>query len=1006
MTPLSSELPRLPVVGRSHELLTLRRGLERTREGEGSVWFLSGPDGVGKSCLARSAAEEAERQGFLVARGCAFPMESGVPYSIFCDLLDPLVRDRSDEALVALTRGSPEFQLICPSLVRPEGGGLGAVAGDGVPDLRNRLLWNLPPFLDRLRRDQPLLLILEDLEWADPSSLELLHFLGRQVPGRPLSLLATFSTEPRGGDGEGAFRDAVQSLVTRSGASILKLGPLAAEEVEELVSRGFGVDPAVIGDFARALHHWTGGNPHFIETTLSDLLSTGRLRREGGRWVGWSLDGVEPPGSIRELVRERVARLEPGARELADWVAVLGPAPAFHLVRRASDLPDDRLLGALEELARHRILHEVDSGEEVILAFRHPVVREVIYGEIGPARVRMLHERVARVLEEAYGEAALLRADQLAHHFVRAGGEDRGGAAFRYLAAAGRNALAVQSNAEAAAYLRDAWARFQDGARDPDDPQGIGLLMDLGRAEQRLGHFVQAEKALTDALHRAEGEAPDRAARVQRRLGLVAFWGGRVDEALHVWQEGLERARQAGRPRLEARFHLDRSAALREMGRRDEAEAAALAALALGEDCGDPTVKGAAHRMLLLLHTWTGNQDKAREHGRAAVALAEESGNPVDRFAAHWAMAVLEGLSGHPPATRHHLDRAGALAGALDSPLLRLQVLEVEIEYAHGLGLWERGVDMAQEAIRMARELNQLLALPRLLVWSGLLHMGRGEMEPARREIQEAWGLTEGQGTASPATTHGIILAHLGMASLHLAEERFSDAIRVGEAGMERVDEVGYTVWAIHRLLPTIAEASLHLRDLDRATRLPRRLRSEAERFGHRPGLIWADACDGLVKWLQGDVEGGAAQMAAAADRLEALADFPEAARLRRQLAGRLAELGDRDAAVRELRRVHDRLAEMGAEPELNKARGQFREVGARPPSRSAAPGVAGLTAREFEIARLVGARKSNKAIARTLGISPRTVGTHLSNIFRKLEVGTRVELGDRVRAGFLERGA
>lgn len=996
-----SEVPRLPVVGRSRELLTLRRGLERARQGQGAALFLAGPDGVGKSWVARNVEEEAERQGFLVARGCAYPMESGVPYSIFCDLLDPLVRDMSPEGLMVLTRGAPEFQFICPSLAVPVEGSLAATS-EGIPDLRNRLLWNVPPFLDRLRREQPLLLVLEDLEWADPSSLELLHFLGRQLSGRPVVLLGTYSTELRGE--AGGLPDAVQSLVTRAGATVLEMGPLAAPDVEELVSRGFGVDPEVIRGFARSLHHWTGGNPFFIEATLGSLIADGRLHKEGGRWVGWRLDGVSPPGSVRELVRERVARLSDRARELADWAAVQGTRPAFDVVREASGLPDQELMAALEELARHRILQEEEDGDGVVLAFLHPVVREVIYGEIGLARVRMLHARLARTLEARYGDQALLHADRLAHHFVRAGEEAETPGTTRYLVAAGRSALAVHSNREAAAYLREARSRWSPGAHDSYDPEEVRLLLDLARAEQRLGRYDAAEEVLGEARGRAEGSG-DRAgvARVHRRLGLGAFWAGRLDQALHQWDLGLEVARTEGDPVLEARFQLDRSACLRELGRGAEAGPAALEALRLGEEMGTFELEGAAHRTLLLLHTWTGPPATARAHGGQAVALAEASGNALDLFSAHWAMAVLEGLTGHSAGVRRHLDQAGALARELDSPLLRLQTAEVEIEYSAGVGLWDRGVDLAQEAIRMARELNQGMTLPRLLVWSGLLHLGRGEMEAARRELDEAWDLVDAGGSSGPATTHGVILAHLGRAALHLAEGRHQEAIQVGEAGLERVDRVGYTVWAIHRLLPILAEASLHLRDLERATRVAGRLRQEAEQFGHRPGLIWADACDALVKWLQGDVEVAAEQMARTADMLEEVADVPDAARLRRQLAGRLADLGDRDAAVRELRRVHDLLAEMGAGPELDKARGQFREVGARPPTRTSSPGAAGLTDREREIARLVGSRKSNKAIARALGISHRTVGTHLSNIFRKLDVEGRVQLGDQVRAGLLE---
>ena len=150
--------------------------------------------------------------------------------------------------------------------------------------------------------------------------------------------------------------------------------------------------------------------------------------------------------------------------------------------------------------------------------------------------------------------------------------------------------------------------------------------------------------------------------------------------------------------------------------------------------------------------------------------------------------------------------------------------------------------------------------------------------------------------------------------------------------------------------------------------------------------------------WLDGDPAGGAVLLRAAAERLEAVPYVYDAARVRRQLAGRLFDAGDRDGAVHELRRVHDVLAGLGASRELEKARGQFREVSARPQPRTTAPGSGLLTERELEITRLVAARQSNKAIARKLGISPRTVGTHVSNIFRKLELQNRRELESYAR--------
>ena len=154
--------------------------------------------------------------------------------------------------------------------------------------------------------------------------------------------------------------------------------------------------------------------------------------------------------------------------------------------------------------------------------------------------------------------------------------------------------------------------------------------------------------------------------------------------------------------------------------------------------------------------------------------------------------------------------------------------------------------------------------------------------------------------------------------------------------------------------------------------------------------LASAQAGSGTATFLRGDTGTGKSRLASAVVK--------EAARLRRQLAGRLADPGKRDAALEELRRVHDVFQRIGAKPERKKTRGMFRELDTRPPSTSQGKGAEALSQRELEIARLVAQRKSNKAIAKALGISPRTVSTHLSNAFQKLEIGSRGELADYAR--------
>jgi DNA-binding CsgD family transcriptional regulator len=243
-----------------------------------------------------------------------------------------------------------------------------------------------------------------------------------------------------------------------------------------------------------------------------------------------------------------------------------------------------------------------------------------------------------------------------------------------------------------------------------------------------------------------------------------------------------------------------------------------------------------------------------------------------------------------------------------------------------------------------------------------------------------------------------VVPAHIGLAAYHLFTGDFAQAIRVGEAGLAIADKAGAVVWAVHRLLPILAESALEARDLRRAEKIGQRLRRDSERLGQRAGLAWADACTALVAMLRGETERAIVLLRDAAAALEAVPVVADAARVRKQLARVLAESGDREGATRELRRVHDVFVRLGADRELALTRQQLRELGARPPSRAALAGADGLTARELEIVRLVSARKSNKEIGRALNISPRTVSTHLTNVFTKLGVGSRGELADFVR--------
>jgi ATP/maltotriose-dependent transcriptional regulator MalT len=984
-------------VGRTRELAALEALVEAPDHSTAAV-LICGEGGVGKSRLADELAGRAERRGWSVARGRAYPVETGVPYALFSDAFLPLLRELDHDTLTVLSRGGEaELRYLFPALA-PDGGTASSDQLTDPEEFRTRLLWNFAEFLKSYAGRTPLLVILEDLQWADDSSLQLLHFLARQAVGQPIVIIGTYSENER--ERIPHIAQIERSLSSLRAGEVRQLEPLTREQVAELISRTFAVDPTLVSAFSALLFGWTRGNPFFVEEVLKSLVNSGRLHQLKGTWIGWDAKDFELPGSIRDAVLARVAGFSPDAQVVAELAAVIGTRATYPLLAAISVLEGTALLTALEELCAHGTLSERADGDTVVYDFPHPLVRQTLYAEFGLQRVRLLHGAVAEAMEAHWGDAAMEHADELAYHFARTDSSQLGGKAARYLAAAGRAALARHADREAVNYLRGAVGRWTDSEGVP--PRGE-ILAELARAHTRLGEYQAAIDLWTEVLNGIPEGGRGRGSAL-RALGLVTFWEGRPYEAMAHLDQGLAAAQAAGNRPAVVQLRLIRGHCLQEMGRGGDAKKEVEAALPTAEELGDPRLLARVHRSLALLHVWIGPPEEAGRHAELAIELATDTGDLAVEFWARWGLAVLSGMRGDIPRMAEGVKAAEDLADRLRSPVLRLWTAEMSIEMAYASGDWERGIALGEQSIELARNLNQRTLLPRLLVWTSVIYVGRGHLDRAQALVDEAAEVAGLDHEEGPLDVHLVVPAYIGRAHHLLGTGDYQDAIAAAEKGLLIAEGTGYILWAVHRLLPALAEACLWAGEIDKAEDVGRRLREHSQDMDHKLGLAWAEACDALVCWKRGDAERGAVLMRQAAEGLESIPMVPEAARIRRQLAGRLAEIGDLEGCLQELRSVHETFSQLGADLELEKTRMQFREIDQRPPPRRTGDGVAGLTGRELQIARLVAARMSNKAIGKELGISPRTASTHLSNIFQKLDVSSRGQLADLIRdKGLLE---
>jgi DNA-binding CsgD family transcriptional regulator/tetratricopeptide (TPR) repeat protein len=481
----------LPFVGRSGELAELRALMPR-EEGEGRrVALLAGEPGSGKSRLVREFAAAAAGDGALVLYG-ASDAAVRTPYGPFVEALDRLTRvTEAAELRAALGAGGGELTRLLPDLATRVGELPTPVDAD--PDTeRLRLHTAVAGLLAGAGRRRPLLLVLEDLHWADAPTLLLLRHLAQAAGDARLFLLATFRDVEV--DVPRALSETLADLRRSDDVVRLRLTGLSAAEIGELVRQASGSGPGPeLSELAESIRGLTGGNAFLVCELWRALAETGAVEISAGTIrVTRPLAQLASPESVREVTGQRLSRLAPGTIELLELAATVGAEFELDLVRRAAGLAEPELLAALEEAVASGMIEELPS-QSLSCRFTHELVRRALYDGLSRARRAELHLRVGETLETAGADSGRALAD-LAHHF--AAGAPYGGAerAVEHNLRAARAAAATLAFEEAATGLRTVIELGVDG-----DAERAEIFLELGTAGHRAGKAPDAVEAFAAA---------------------------------------------------------------------------------------------------------------------------------------------------------------------------------------------------------------------------------------------------------------------------------------------------------------------------------------------------------------------------------------------------------------------------------------------------------------------------------------------------------------------------
>ncbi len=950
-------------VGRQREVGELVAGLEWAIACRGQVVMLAGDPGIGKTRAAQELASIADSRNAEVYWGHCYESAGAPPYwpwlQIIRSFVDEWDAERLDAVMglgaQAIGEIVPELRSKLPNLESPQ---------TFDPDsARFRLFDSITTSLKNASTDQPFVLILEDLHWADPSSLALLEHVAGAIASSNILVIGTYRDTDVSHDHP--LSRTLGSLVRHASFQSLLLSGLSLDEVAELVVLAIGSD-SLPGD-AEEVHRRTEGNALFVVELLKLLATYGR---DGTPTWRFSI-----PQEIRGVIGRRLSGLSNRCNQALTVASVIGREFDFDLLSRFTGSPDDDLLDVVDEAVEARVIEDMPGATERY-RFSHALIEQTLCERQTTSRRARLHSRIGDALEDVYGRDAEAHASELVSHYSRSPRRQDLEKALRYGNLAANQAASVYAYGEAAAYLEQCLETQQ--TLDPHDNETRGdLLIDLGETLVVAGYPKRAFAEIAPEAF-AMAEAADESGRAFRACrvairGLMTF-GAATAISTSEFRKWAERAEPETTDRIEA----DVAMAGPRYSAREYLEAWRLVnqALSLAHQLGEPEYVVTCNWQLL---GWTWPPQYQKELFEIARRSADSPVPDVDpRLRGEFLGTILKFLlaAGDGDRAWRMWDEYIEFVERTNIPLLRTLALAGDIKMKTFLGELESAVETIDRLIVRSRELGSAAVGLQMAATRGfipLLHLGRPD--DALAIIPQA-GRNVGLEAEVPSSTllpefssvHALCHAYAGRPTE--AHENFDLAMAwIEESLAERRASVTD--------LSILLETAVLLKDVGVANRLAEQLEviagspGIARRLGEAAVLSadWNKAQEYFHKALEVSIN---------------TRDRPETALSRFDMAELLLGHGpgQRDEAMEHLDFAVAEFQDMKMQPSLARALALKEKVESKLSRQQRHPD--GLTRRETQVLRLIAAGDSNREIAIELVLSVRTVERHINNIYRK----------------------
>ncbi|HEY6743043.1 MAG TPA: AAA family ATPase [Lapillicoccus sp.] len=957
--------PPAALVGRDETLGVLRAAVRRASGGQPSVLLVTGETGVGKTRMVRELV--ASEKVTLLAGSCVPMAGDPLPFGPLTQALRRL--DRSGTLNLQLER-SPELARLVPG-VAPTLTRTADLAATSQLGLFQAVL----DLVDRLGAAAPVLHVIEDVHWADRSTLDLVRFLATSLTTERAVLLVTLRADAVVPGSPLALW--VAELARLEIAERIELNRLGTTDAGRLVRQlaGEDADP----QFVETMLARSAGNPLFAEQLV--------LQAKQGPDV--------LPATLHELLHARVNALPEDTQSVLRSAAVIGRPAAIPLLAATMGM----LVEQTEKLLRPALdQHVVEIRRDDTMAFRHPAFGEVVYAELMPGERQRLHRAAAEALEPpggiGTGQRSSTAADavsaELARHWLGAGDAERALDA----------AVAAGWAAERMYAFADAHTNFTRAIALMDEVQGsvhdrVRLLKHAGQAASLVGESTEAVRLVEAALSLTT-DSSARAA-LLTRLGLIHYRAGRGSLTERCLREALELTPPDEESVLVARIHAGLALFGVGWSRIDIAETSCHRGLEVSRAVGARREEGLLLNALGSIAAVHGNFDSGAHLLREALDIALEVGNPDDLATGYINLSHLLGLGGRVDEVVEVAREGSEILTRMGLARQRVSFLKANLAEALGnAGRFDESNTAVTEAL--SQHPRGVMSVP-VLIQAGRLATVRGDLDEAWEWLEQARVIVEAE-NAPEAYSRYLVETET---EVELWGGRAMAAYELVVDGLDIVrgtDEEGYagSLAALGlRALATEAEAHRDPESRRRLTEMRRPL--DAAR-------VWPPA-------RRPDVEAVRAWQQAETSRLELASDplawtetaaawealnrpFPRAYARWREAEARL-DTGVDAAAIDALRDAHTSALALGATRLVQECErlATWYRIDLAPAEVAAEPGALdkyGLTPREVEVLQGLSAGRTNQEIADELFISVKTASVHVSNILRKLDVGGRQE--------------